>query len=158
MSFPHGSDGKESACNAGDLRLIPGLGKSPGEEGMATHTSILAWRIPMDREAWQAIVHGFAKSWIWLSDQAHICSNGIKDAAAVTLHMGRAVLPTVSCASSVIPIGASQPDHSCVWPWQHSSLAKLSLDPAHFMILVLYLLLWFWGLLWPSNKFLSYLD
>ena len=33
------------------------------EEGMETHSSILAWRIPMDRGAWRAIVHGVAKSW-----------------------------------------------------------------------------------------------
>ena len=32
------------------------------EKGMATHSSILAWRIPVDREAWRAIVHGLAKS------------------------------------------------------------------------------------------------
>ena len=32
------------------------------EEGMATHSTILAWRIPMDRGAWQAIAHGIAKS------------------------------------------------------------------------------------------------
>ena len=38
------------------------------EEGMATHSSILAWRIPMDREAWRAIVHGVAKSLTQLSD------------------------------------------------------------------------------------------
>ena len=31
MGFPPGSAGKESACNAGDLDLIPGLGRSPGE-------------------------------------------------------------------------------------------------------------------------------
>ena len=36
----------------GDLGSIPGLGRSP-EEGIATHSSILAWRIPMDRGAWQ---------------------------------------------------------------------------------------------------------
>ena len=41
-----GSAGKESACNAGDLGLIAGLGRSPGG-GMATHSSILAWRILM---------------------------------------------------------------------------------------------------------------
>ena len=85
QGFPGGSDGKASACNAGDLGLIPGLGRSPGgeigyplqyswaslvaqtvknplamretwvqpmgwegplEEGMATHSSALAWRIP----------------------------------------------------------------------------------------------------------------
>ena len=43
--FPGGSDGKASACNAGDLGLIPGLGGSPGEE-MASHSSTLAWKIP----------------------------------------------------------------------------------------------------------------
>ena len=43
--FPGGSGGKESACNAGDLGSIPGLGRSPGE-GKGYHSSILAWRIP----------------------------------------------------------------------------------------------------------------
>ena len=42
--------------------------EDPLEEGMTTHSSILAWRIAMDRGAWQAIVHGVAKSWTWLSD------------------------------------------------------------------------------------------
>ena len=85
MGFPHGSDGKESACDTGDPGLIPGLGRSAGEgigyplqyswaslvaqlvkslpamqetwvqfldwenpleKGKATHSSILAWRIP----------------------------------------------------------------------------------------------------------------
>ena len=45
LGFPGGSAGKESACNAGDLGSIPGLGRSPGEE-KATHSCILAWRIP----------------------------------------------------------------------------------------------------------------
>ena len=88
---------KNPPANVGDLGLIPGLGRSSGEEngfplqyfwaylvaqlvknplvmwetwvrslswedplkeGMATHSSILAWRIPMDRGAWQAKVHG----------------------------------------------------------------------------------------------------
>ena len=40
-----GSDGKESTCNAGDPSLIPGSGRSAGE-GLATHSSILAQRIP----------------------------------------------------------------------------------------------------------------
>ena len=37
--------------------------EDPLEEGMATHSSILAWRIPMAKGAWQARVHGVAKSW-----------------------------------------------------------------------------------------------
>ena len=37
--------------------------EDPLEEGIATHSSILAWRMPMDRGGWQAIVHGVAKSW-----------------------------------------------------------------------------------------------
>ena len=42
--FPDGSGGKDSACNAGDLGLIPGSEDSL-EKGMATHSRILAWKI-----------------------------------------------------------------------------------------------------------------
>ena len=42
--------------------------EDPLEEGMATHSSILAWRIPMDRGAWQTTVHEVTKSWTQLSD------------------------------------------------------------------------------------------
>ena len=41
--------------------------EDPLEEGMATHSSILAWRVPVDRGAWRATVHGAAKSWTRLS-------------------------------------------------------------------------------------------
>ena len=58
LGFPGGSDGKESACNAGDLGW-----EDPLEEDMATHSSIVAWRIPMDRGAWRATVHEVTKSW-----------------------------------------------------------------------------------------------
>ena len=67
LGFPGGSDGKESACNAGDLGSIPESGKSPGEgNGYPLQYSCL--ENPMDRGAWQATVHGVAKSWTWLSD------------------------------------------------------------------------------------------
>ena len=49
LGFPGGSGGKESACNAGDLGSIPGLG-STLEKEMATHPSTLAWRIPWTEE------------------------------------------------------------------------------------------------------------
>ena len=48
---------------------VPSLGwEDPLEEGTATHSSILAWRIAMDKGAWWATVHGVAKSWTRLSD------------------------------------------------------------------------------------------
>ena len=52
----------------GDLGSIP---EDPLEKGMATHSSILAWRIPMDRGASWATVHGAAKNWTWLKWQKH---------------------------------------------------------------------------------------
>ena len=67
LGFPGGSGGKESICNVGDLGLIPGILL---EEGMTTHSSILAWRIPMAWEAWQATVHGVANSWTQMRDSA----------------------------------------------------------------------------------------
>ena len=49
--------------------LVRFLGQEdPLEEGVATHSSILAWRIAMDRGAWQATVHGVAKGLTRLSD------------------------------------------------------------------------------------------
>ena len=51
MLFPGGLDGKESACNAGDLGWIPGSGRSPGEGDSCLEN-------PMDREAWQATSMG----------------------------------------------------------------------------------------------------
>ena len=56
-----GSDDKESACNGGDLGLIPGSGRSPGE-GNGNPFQYSCLENPMDRGAWQAIVHGVAKS------------------------------------------------------------------------------------------------
>ena len=49
LAFPGGSEGKASACNAGDLGLIPGSGRSRGD-GNPTHSRILAWRIPWTEE------------------------------------------------------------------------------------------------------------
>ena len=49
QGFPHSSDGKESACGAGDLASVPGSGRSPGE-GNGTHSSVLAWKVPWTEE------------------------------------------------------------------------------------------------------------
>ena len=66
MATPGGSDGKESAHNAGDPGSIPRLGRSPGEgNGYPLQYSCLD--NPLDREAWRATVHGVTKSWTRLS-------------------------------------------------------------------------------------------
>ena len=67
ISFLDDSDGEKATCNVEDLGSILGWEHSLAEE-MATHSNILAWRIPMDRGAWQATVHGVPKSQTQLKD------------------------------------------------------------------------------------------
>ena len=65
--LPGGSDSTESACNAGDWSLIPGSGRSPGEEnGNPLQYSCL--ENPMDRRAWWAAVHEVTQGQTQLSD------------------------------------------------------------------------------------------
>ena len=67
MGFLSGSGGKESACDAGHLGLIPGYGRSPGERnGYLLQYSCL--ENSTDRGAWLATVHEVPKGWTWLSD------------------------------------------------------------------------------------------
>ena len=62
LMVPCGSDGKESACNVGDLGSISVLGRSPGEgKGYPLQYSCL--ENFMNRGAWQATVPGISKSW-----------------------------------------------------------------------------------------------
>ena len=65
--FPGGSDSKVSACNVGDLGLIPGLGRSPGE-GNGNPLQFSCLENLMDGGTWWATIHGVSKSWTRLSD------------------------------------------------------------------------------------------
>ena len=67
LGFPGGSDGKESACNGGDMGLITRLGRSPGE-GNGYPLQYLCLENSIDRGAWWAVVHGVAKNWTALRD------------------------------------------------------------------------------------------
>ena len=67
LGFPGGSDSKESTCNSGDLGLIPGSGRSPGE-GNDNPLQYSCLENPKDGGAWQATVHGVAKSSMQLSN------------------------------------------------------------------------------------------
>ena len=73
MGFPGGSAGKESTCNAGDLGLIPGLGRSPGEaEGYPLQSSGL-------ENSMDSLVHGFTESQL---DTTQLLSNNFYFIAA----------------------------------------------------------------------------
>ena len=68
QGFPGGSDGKKSACNARDLGLILGLGRSLGE-GSGRQLQFLAWRMLWTGEPVRLYtVHEVTKSWTRLSD------------------------------------------------------------------------------------------
>ena len=60
MGFPGGSNGKKSACHAGNPGSIPGLIRSPGE-GLGNPHQYSCLENPMDREVWWATVHGVTK-------------------------------------------------------------------------------------------------
>ena len=78
MDFSGSSDSKEFTCNTGNLGSVPELRRSL-EEGMATHSSILVWRIPMGRGAWWPTVQGVAE--LDMTEQlstAHSHSNIVK--------------------------------------------------------------------------------
>ena len=61
LDFPGGSEGKASACNAGDPGSIPGSGRSPGE-GNGNPLQYSCLENPRDRGAWRAAVYGVAQS------------------------------------------------------------------------------------------------
>ena len=60
--------------------------EDPLEEEMATHSSILAGKTPMDRGAWWAMVHGVTKSWTLLSDSTHTHTCHLETDAHITNH------------------------------------------------------------------------
>ena len=65
-------------CLPAQETWVPALGREESlEEGTGTRSSMLAWRIPMDRGAWRATVHGIAKSQAQLSDSAGTHAHGI---------------------------------------------------------------------------------
>ena len=75
LGFPDGSDSKKSACNVGDLGWIPGW-EDPLEKDMATHSSILAWRIPWKEEPGWLQSMGSQRVGDWVILIRYICRSG----------------------------------------------------------------------------------
>ena len=123
MGFPGGSAGKESTCNTGDLGSIPGLGRSPGGE-QVTHSSTLAWRIPMGRGAWRAAVHGVTESDTTVTEHSTALSIfGISQDPPLCVHASldiTTVWPTRSmCGQGGLP----------TWEWEIHCMGKAQEPP-----------------------------
>ena len=95
-----GSEVKASACNVGDLGLIPGLGRSPGE-GNGNPLQYSCLENPIDRGAWWATVHGVVKSRTQLSDFT-----------LLHMHMYVCVLSNSVMCDSCDPMDCSLPSSS----------------------------------------------
>ena len=76
ICFPCSSVGKESACNAGNLGLIPGSGRSAGE-GNGNPAQYSCLKNPMDRAAWQVTVNGVARAGHDLASPYHHHHKGL---------------------------------------------------------------------------------
>ena len=117
--FPGGLAVKNlSAMQEPQETQIQSLGQeAPLQEGMATHSSILAWRIPVSRRAWWAMVHSISKSWTWLKwlrTHARNATAAIRKAPrTVTIKQWTGISLVVwwlrLCAS--IPVGATGSIH-----------------------------------------------
>ena len=90
MGFPGASGSQESACNAGDLGLIPGSGGSLGE-GLGNPLQYSCLENPMDRGAWWSTVYGMAKEWDTTERLTHsikMCTNMFSPLLYENLHKG----------------------------------------------------------------------
>ena len=101
-SLPFGSDGKASACNAGDLGLIPESERSPGD-GNGNSLQYSCLENSRDRGSWLAIVHGLAKNQIYLSNTFTWSIQSFVSAAAA------AAKSLQSCPTLCDPIDGSPP-------------------------------------------------
>ena len=144
IGFPGGSDGKESACIAGDPGLIPGSGRSPGE-GNGNPLEYSCLENPMDRGGWRAIVHGVSQSQNLENSSAPSSSTpvswprplppSLEEAGSLltglpaSLQFNQYLLGTFHGPGPVLPIGATAVNKN----WQKS----LSVWSLHFILLLL---------------------
>ena len=124
MGFPGASDGKESACNAGDLGAIPGLGRYPGERnGNALQCSCL--ENPRDGRPWWATIYGVAQSRTRLkqlssssSSRATVwyCSSTPEQIPRENHGLRGCIHPSVHCSNQMIFL---KHESGCVTPPTH---------------------------------------
>ena len=122
-SSPSWLTGKDSACQCRRPGFDPWVRKTPLEEGMATHPSVLAWRIPWMEEPGGATVRGVAKTRIRLSDQhlhfSSICWDTLQWASVIrAFRVSHASLESGSMVHAPPPSKKTQD----TWSLGHSSV------------------------------------
>ena len=133
MVFPGASDGKESACDVGDLGSVCGLGRSPGE-GNGYPLQYFCLESPIDRSAWQATAHGVRvrHDWVTKHTHMHICSapQAVPDTDTTTTTKS-----LQSCTTLCDPIDGSPPGspvpgilQATVLEWVATAFSEFSLQ------------------------------
>ena len=145
-----GSDGKESACSAGDLGLIPEFGRSP-EKGMATHSSILAWTIPWTEEpgglpstgsqrvrqdqATDTLTRTYGGLPWWLSGKESACQCSRHEFDLWSGKIPHAVEQLIPCATATEPVlwssGAATTESYMPWSPSSTTRGRRKKKPAH---------------------------
>ena len=151
--FPGGSDSKEFACNAGDLGLIPGLGRSFRKRNRYSFQDSCL-KNSMHRRAWRTTVHGITESLVFLfamqrSGESMSSKPGKSDWISSLLDMSEEQVPLGNPALSISGLGARQ---KTMWPCRRKMRVK---ELGYLMIS----LLWYFHfpLLWNCMNNLSYL-
>ena len=130
LSFPSSSDGKESACSAGDPGSIPRSGRSPGE-GNDNPLQCSFPENPMDRGAWRATVHGIAKNQTGLNDPHFNSTSSVIS----VIHQFNTQFIKISLSLLWVASLAKQlVDHSC-WIHQERPLSCRRQSTEEFLML-----------------------
>ena len=123
VGFPHSSVGRESACNAGDLVLIPGLERFPGE-GNGNPLQYSCLENPKDRGAWWAAVYGVKQSWLssssnsesWWKAENLLCISkfpGEVQSQSVQLLSHARLCNPMDCSTPGFPVHHQLPELAC---------------------------------------------
>ena len=120
--FLGGSEGKESACSARDLGLIPALGRSPGE-GNSNPLQYSCLENPMDIEAWWATVHGVSKSQTQLNNWAYKETVQFSSVAQSCL----TVCDPMNCSTPGLPVHHQLPEFTQT----HVHRVSGAIQPSH---------------------------
>ena len=157
LGFPGGASGKEPTCSGRrhETRgFNPWVGKIPGE-GHGHPLSIVVWRIPLDRGAWQATVHTGTKSWTWLKQLSRHTHNLEISLQILFNDQGNSPAAIQSQAWSLMTCNSNN-FHNSKCPRQMYSSVLVDVYIAERVILYVYQSFSYWGPQWSLRNVKSH--